>query len=156
MIPKLGTLKTNGLVMNKNAFHRLSSLIARIWYPVALPEHVAEALGIKVSNFLSFKELIKILSQSPCSPKRLSRFMPRDAAELVFHHATCKEVFRHKTLVSYYLPEGWIEFVLCYDNEERLRRVYLNHKEIENESGVEIPLLCSNIVNRPKMFAAKV
>lgn len=127
---------------------QLSRLLARFWYPVTLPEDVAETLGVEVSNFLSFDELMKCIAQSKCHPLRLARFMPRKDAEAAFKNATCIEHFGEKTLVSYFFPEGWVEFVLKFDRESRLRRIYLLHKDIENEEGVEINLCCSYIGNR--------
>lgn len=131
----------------------LSRLFARFWYPVTLPEDVTETLGVEVSNFLSFDELINRITNSSTNPLRLSRFMPRRDAEKAFAHATCVEHFGEKTLVSYFFPQGWIEFVLKFDHESRLRRVYVQHKDIESEEGIEITLCCSYIGNRVKREA---
>ena len=130
------------------AIYRLSRLIARIWYPVALPEEVAGTLGIQVSNFLSFSELLNVLSNPAFYVTSLSKYMPRQIAEAVFQNATCVEFFKDKTLVSFYFNEGWIEFVLCFDSNNCLRRIYLNHKQVESDPGIEIVLRCSYIGNR--------
>lgn len=143
----LGKTQNIGKEMMK-PLDRLARLFARFWYPVTLPEDVTETLGVEVSNFLSFDELIKRITQSNTNPLRLSRFMPRKDAEAAFKHATCIEHFGEKTLVSYFFPQGWIEFVLKFDRESRLRRIYLLHKDINNEEGVEINLCCSYIGNR--------
>ena len=127
---------------------RIARFFARFRYPVTLPEDVAETLGIKVSNFLSYNELIKQISNCESNPQRLARFMPRNEAESAFQHATCIERFGSKTLVSYYFTEGWVGFVLHFDSQLQLRRVYLRHKEIESEEGVEINLCCSYIGHR--------
>lgn len=132
----------------KKPLDHLARFFARFWYPVTLPEDVTETLGVEVSNFLSFDELIKRITESNCNPLRLSKFMPRKDAESAFKHATCIEHFGEKTLVSYFFPEGWIEFILKFDRESRLRRIYLLHKGIQNEEGVEIDLCCSYIGNR--------
>lgn len=129
-------------------FDRVARFFARFRYPVTLPEDVTETLGIKVSNFLSFDELIKKLSSCNSNPLRLAKFMPRRDAELAFQHATCIEQFGKKTLISYYFPEGWIEFVLEFDHDMLLRRLYLRHKDIEAQEGVEVNLCSSYIGHR--------
>jgi hypothetical protein len=129
-------------------FDRLARFIARFRYPVSLPEDVAETLGIEVSNFLSFDELIKKLSCCHSNPLRLAKYMPRRQAENAFQHATCIDRFGRKTLVSYYFPEGWVEFVLEYDGDGLLRRMYLRHKGVESEQGEEVGLCCSYIGHR--------
>jgi hypothetical protein len=143
----LGKTQNIGKDMKK-PLDRLARLFARFWYPVTLPEDVTETLGVEVSNFLSFDELIKRITQSNCNPLRLSKFMPRKDAEAAFKHATSIEHYGEKTLVSYFFPEGWIEFVLKFDRESRLRRIYLLHKSIKSEEGVEVRLCCSYIGNR--------
>jgi hypothetical protein len=129
-------------------FARFSRLLARIWHPVALPEDVAGPLGIEVSNFLSFRELVDLLSKPTVYVSNLSKFMPRKEAESIFRSPTCCESFRDKTLVCYFFNEGWIEFVLCFDSEERLRRIYLNHPAIQNVQGIEIALRSTYIGQR--------
>lgn len=124
---------------------RFARFLARFRYPVALPEDVAETLGVNVSNFLTFDELIKKLSTCDSNPHRLAKYMPRREAERAFTNATCVEQFGRKTLISYYFPEGWIEFLLEFDSEMLLRRLYLRHKDIEAEEGVEVLLCCSYI-----------
>ncbi|MEM1282293.1 MAG: hypothetical protein AAGG81_01925 [Chlamydiota bacterium] len=143
----LGKTQNIGKEMMK-PLDRLARLFARFWYPVTLPEDVTETLGVEVSNFLSFDELIRRITQSNTNPLRLSKFMPRKDAEAAFQHATCIEHFGEKTLVSYFFPEGWVEFVLKFDGEARLRRIYLLHKDVKNEEGVEISLCSSYIGNR--------
>lgn len=66
--------------------------------------------------------------------------MPREEAEAAFETALRKEKFLHNTLCSYYFNEGWMEFVLQFDEHSRLRRIYIQHKKIEQEEGIEIPL----------------
>lgn len=129
-------------------FDRIARFFARFRYPVCLPEDVVETLGIQVSNFLSYNELIKQISSCQTNPLRLARFMPRNEAESAFKHATCIERFGSKTLVSYYFSEGWVGFVLQFDKQMQLRRVYLRHKDIKEEEGVEINLCCSYIGHR--------
>lgn len=110
----------------------------RFRYPVSLPEDVAQALGINASNYLTFEEFVNQLVQPSCRPTKLTKFMPRDEAEAAFQTALRKERFKHNSLYSYYFSEGWMEFVLFFDEHSRLRRIYLQHKKISQEEGVEI------------------
>lgn len=125
--------------MNK-ALDHLYRVLLRFRYPVTLPEDVAQALGVDMSNFLTFEEFVEELTSPSCRPTRLSRFMPRDIAEAAFQSAQRKERFKYNSLYSYYFSEGWMEFILQFDEESRLRRIYLQHKRIEHEEGIEIPL----------------
>lgn len=133
---------------------RLTKLVARIWYPVALPEDIASCFGLKVSNFLSLEDLLRVLKKSQSYASFLSRYMPRDIAESVFRRATSIESFGEKTIVSYYFRGGWMEYVLQFDKEDRLRRVYLCHRAIESE-GVEIALTSSYIGHRLKISMSR-
>jgi len=121
-------------------------IIARFWYPVALPEEVVETLGVEVSNFLSFDDLVKILAKSTCNPHRIARYMPRKEVEAAFRNATSRDIFRDKTLITYFFNEGSVEFVLYFDRYDLLRRVYLRHRCIQMEEGVEIPLRSSHVI----------
>lgn len=118
----------------------LYRVFLRFRYPVSLPEDVADALGVQVSNFLSFEEFVNQLISPSCRPTRLKKYMPRAEAEAAFHGALRKERFKQNTLFSYYFNEGWMEFVLLFDEHSRLRRVYLQHKKITRQEGIEIPL----------------
>jgi hypothetical protein len=120
--------------------HLLNSATLRFRYPVSLPEDIAEALGIPLTNSLSFNEFILRLC-NPFSPTRLSKFMPREEAEKAFLKAIRKEKYAEKTVLSYYFSEGWMEIILQFDRESRLRRVYLLHRKIPSEQGVELRLL---------------
>jgi hypothetical protein len=118
-------------------------LIQHVWirfrYPVSMPEDIALALGIQLSNTMPFKDLVTQLSRA-CCPKRLTKFMPRSAAEEAFSNAIRTERFCEKTLISYYFSEGWLEFVLLFDRSSRLRRIYLLHRAIQTDEGIELPL----------------
>lgn len=109
-------------------------------YPVSMPEDVAGALGISLSNYLSFPEFVNLLTSPGCCPSRLMKYMPRHQAEDAFRNALRKEKFSHLTLFSYYFNEGWMEFVLQFDEQSRLRRIYLQHKDISQDTGIEIHL----------------
>lgn len=125
---------------NMKALDSVYRLIQRLRYPVSLPEDVANALGIHVSNFMTFDQFVSQLVSPKCRPTRLKKFMPREKAEEAFAGALRKEYFKHNSLFSYYFNEGWMEFVLFYDEHSRLRRIYLQHKHIVEEEGIEIPL----------------
>lgn len=119
-------------------------LFLRFRYPVSLPEDVIDALGIEASHSINFQEFMEVLSNPRCNPKNLSRFMPRRKAEALFTTAVRKERFRHESLYSYYFRDSWMEFVLHFDNDSRLRRVYIQHKDLCEEEGVEL-LLQDNV-----------
>lgn len=112
----------------------------RFRYPVSLPEDVANALGIEVSNLVTFDTLVRRLTCSSCVPTRLYKYMPRQLAERAFSQAPRRECFAQTSLFSYHFNQGWLEFVLEYDRESLLRRVYLRHSSIEGDLGLEIPL----------------
>jgi hypothetical protein len=113
----------------------------RFRYPVSLPEDVAKALGVPISNFVTFEEFVDRLTSPKCRPTRLQKFMSREKAEQAFQGALRKEHFREKSLYSYYFNEkGWVEFILQFDDQSRLRRIYLQHKNIEHDQGLEISL----------------
>ena len=127
---------------NMKAFNWFYRVILRIRYPVTLPEQIAMDLGIAVPSFLTFSELVSQLTSISCKPKRLRRFMPREMAEAAFESAQRKEKFSHNSLFSYYFQEGWVEFSLYFDEQSRLRRIYLQHKSVDKERGIEISLQC--------------
>ena len=119
---------------------RATDLLMRLRYPASLPEEVAQALGLEIGNFLSFKKFLHALTSPDICPKTLFRFMPRQEAEQAFEGALRKELFAYSSLFSFYFPEGWLEFELQFDQELRLRRVFLHHKLISCPSGFELPL----------------
>jgi hypothetical protein len=122
------------------AFDWLFYVFHRFRYPVSLQEEIATDLGVKVANFLTFEEFVRCLTSPSCRPSHLERFMSRDKAEAAFERAQRKEKFGRSSLYSYYFHEGWLEFSLHFDEQARLRRVYLQHKHIIAEQGIEIPL----------------
>lgn len=124
-------------------FEILQRIFTRFRYPVSMPEDIAHALGISLSNSLPFKECMLKICQPGLSPTRLIKYMPRELAERAFGNAVRKEKFREKTLVSYYFNEGWLEFVLHFDRESRLRRIYIVHRDIQDDRGFELPLITS-------------
>jgi hypothetical protein len=117
-----------------------SRFFLRFRYPVALPEDIASALGVEVSNYLTFDEFIGKLTGPECCPTRLMKFMPREMAEQAFNKAQRKEHFMRSSLFSFYFNEGWMEFKLEFDSDSLLRRMYIQHKEIEEDYGIELPL----------------
>ncbi|MBS4168807.1 hypothetical protein [Parachlamydia sp. AcF125] len=125
--------------MSHNLFEGFCRLLMRFRYPVSLPEDIAQALGISFSNFLTFDQLIERLIDPNCSPKRLKKYMPREEAEAAFELAYKKDKFLKNSLFSYYFNEGWLEFILQFDDRSRLRRIYVQHKKIQQE-GAELRL----------------
>lgn len=118
----------------------LSYLMHKLKYPVSSPKDIAQALGLPLRDFMTFQEFVSHLTQPNCRPLHLKKFMSREAAESFFHSALRKESFQESTLFSYYFNEGWMEFKLSFDGQDRLRRLYLQHKHIEDEKRTEIPL----------------
>lgn len=129
-------------LMTARAAQGLGRLFCRFRYPVSLPEDVAGALGITLPNHLSFEKLMEELSCA--NPTKLRRFMGREMAERHFKGAVRKEIFGCFSIFSFYFRQGWMEFVLHFDERSRLRRVYLQHKEIKQPSGKEIALRCGD------------
>ena len=123
------------------AFDWLWHVMVRFRYPVTLPEEIATDLGVSISNFITFEQFVEKLTSVSCCPARLKRFMPRILAEAAFESAQRKERFGRNSLFSYYFQEGWLEFSLYFDDQSRLRRIYIQHKRLATEQGVEIPLL---------------
>ena len=122
------------------AFDQLCRFFIRFRYPVTLPEDVASALGINLSNYITFDKFVSLLTCPSCKPTRLQKYMPREKAEEAFQNAHCKERFKGSSLFSFYFAEGWMEFMLEFDDQSRLRRMYLHHKNIKQERGIEIHL----------------
>lgn len=123
--------------MNK-IFKILSLCLARWRYPFSTPEDIAADIGLNITNKLSFNEFIACLTNPSYQPAKILKFMPRHDAEELFQGALRKERFQHNSLFSYYFHEGWMEFVLQFDQESRLRRLYIVHKDLKQK--VEIPI----------------
>ncbi len=118
----------------------ITRLICRFRYPVSLPEDVAHDLGMHLPNTLNFQEFIQLLSSPHHRPSRLRKFMPRLQAEHVFELALKKESFRSSSLFSYYFNKSWLVIALYFDEEDRLRRIYLQCPACEQLDGFDIPL----------------
>jgi hypothetical protein len=127
------------------AYDQLCRFFLRFRYPITLPEEVAGALGIDLPNFLTFEQFVERLTGPECCPTRLNRFMPREKAEEAFLHAHCKELFKQTSLFSFYFTEGYLEFILHFDEQGLLRRLYMHHKRFKEERGVEIRLQATPI-----------
>lgn len=113
-------------------------LLVRFRYPVSMPEDVASDLGIQISNSLNFKQFIHCLTDPRQRPTKLSRFMPRDQAEDIFRLAKRKERFQQNSLFSYHFKGGWVEFILQFDEQSRLRRLYIRHKDLKQKHEISI------------------
>lgn len=118
-----------------------SHFTLRFRYPVSMPSEVADALGIELPSEYTLEELIKQLLEAKSQPKALIKYMKREIAENRFQNAVKKERFNQKPLISYYFNQGWVEFMLQFDDEARLRRLYLYHYSAGTPQGVEIPLI---------------
>lgn len=118
----------------------LTRLICRFRYPVSLPEDVARDLGMHLPNTLSFQEFLKLLSAPYQRPAKLRKFMSRSLAESTFASALKKETFRSCSLFSYYFNKGWLVFALYFDDDARLRRIYLQCPATEIIDGFDLSL----------------
>ena len=123
-----------------NFLRQITRLIYRFRHPVTLPEEVACDVGVPLSNGLSCEAVIQRLKDPRQASKKLVRMMPRERAEGLFHNALRQEKFRRSTLFSYYFATGWMEFSLQFDDQDLLRRVYILHRNIIDDRGVEMPL----------------
>lgn len=121
-------------------FNYFLRLYSRIQYPVSLPEEIASALGIRATNDLAFDDFIRLLTSPACLPTRLRKYMRREDAEAAFDTAIKKERFSRHSLFSYYFNNGWMGFYLQFDQESKLRRIYVQHKVLKKQDGVEIDL----------------
>ncbi len=119
-------------------FKLFSCFFMRLRYPFSTPEEVGSDLGITLSNQISFQEFIDLLTHPVHPPTKITKYMSRAKAEALFKEARHKEIFRHNTLISYYFNEGWMELLLDFDNESRLRRLYVQCKGLKKK--VEIPI----------------
>lgn len=121
-------------------FDGLTRLLSRFRYPVSLPEDVAHDLGLYLPNTLNFKEFLCLLNAPHQRPTKLRKYMDRTLAEASFETALRKEVFRSCSLFSYYFNKGWLVFTLYFDEQSRLRRVYLQCPACEQTDGFDIPI----------------
>lgn len=114
--------------------NRLSGLFLRWRYPVSTPEDVFKALGMELRTPKDFREFIDQLDDNHHESKNFCRFMPREEAEAHFSSAVKKERFRHQSLYSYCFKhtqkDCWVEFILDFDQHSRLRRMYLENKDL--------------------------
>lgn len=113
-------------------------LFCRFRYPVSMPEDIATDLGLDISNSLTFQQFINRLTDPCHRPTKLTRFMPREQAEDIFRRALRKERFQQNTSFSYHFKSGWMEFILQFDEQSRLRRVYIRHKDLKHKHELGI------------------
>lgn len=118
----------------------LTRLLSRFRYPVSLPEDIARDLGMHLPNTLNFQEFLKLLASPHHRPAKLRRYMPRFLAESAFESALKKETFRSCSLFSYYFNKGWLVFALYFDEDARLRRIYLQCPACESIEGFDLIL----------------
>lgn len=123
----------------KYVFH----LYSRFQYPVSLPEEIAHALGIEATSKLTCDEFVSLLTSPSCHPTRLHKYMARVDAEAAFASAVRKERFTRHSLYSYYFNNGWLGFYMQFDHTSRLRRVYVQHRALKAQEGVELGLIAS-------------
>lgn len=115
-----------------------SQLFFRFRYPFSTPEEIASDIGLNLTNHCSFEELISSLTNPSHRPSKISKFMPRNRAENLFQAALRSERFSCNTLFSYYFKGGWVDFILHFDEQSRLRRLYIFHKDLKQRCEISI------------------
>lgn len=123
-----------------NLLYPLKRLMMRWRYPVCCPEDISQALGMRLTNQLTFDELVCKITSPHCSVNSLYKYMHRSTAEAAFCNALRVECFHNSTLVSYYFTEGWLVFNLQFDKDGKLNRLFLQHQCIPDRQGIEIAL----------------
>ena len=118
--------------------NRFLIIFIRFRYPVSMPEDISNDLGLDLSNYLSFKKFIHCLIDPIHQPKKLARFMPREQAEDIFRLALRKERFQQNSLFSYHFKGGWMEFILQFDEQSRLRRLFIRHKYLKRKHEINL------------------
>lgn len=114
-------------------------LFSLLRYPISAPQDVLLALGME-SDFsdLDFHHFLKKIVTR--IPRRVYRDMSRDEAERSFSTAYKKEVFHTTTHASYCFIQGWLEFVLEFDKNRHLRRLYVHHSLLSGAQSIELEL----------------
>lgn len=126
-----------------NKIKEIINFISRLKHPVSQPEDVGKDLGLQMlHNEVTFKECIEYLTHHTFRPQKLTKFMHRETAEEQFKRAIKSERFQSSTLFSYYLYHGWLAFELVFDDENKLRRMYFQHKnmKLSEVRGLEVRL----------------
>lgn len=122
--------------MLKRVFYRL---LSHLRYPISSPHDVLSALGVSEElqdvDFHHF--LKKVVTRVP---RRIFRCMGREDVERCFSSAYKKESFHRTTHASYYFMQGWLEFVLEFDESRLLRRLYVHHQLLSSSQSVELEL----------------
>src|SRR4051812_48473904 len=126
------------MIAKLKTFKPLLRLFVRFRYPISTPEEVGSDLGLNISNLLTFQEFIACLTHPHYRPAKLTRFMPRQQAEDIFRQARRKERFQQDSLFSYHFNGGWMEFMLQFDEQSRLRRLYIRHKDLKQKHEISI------------------
>lgn len=118
----------------------LKNFCVRFRHPVSVPQDISLALGVDIPPFASFDNIIRFLTSPPCCPGTLKKYMLRSRAEKFFANARRQDIFAERILFSYYFLRGCIEFDLRFDQEDRLRRVYVNYSGAKTDLGIELPI----------------
>lgn len=117
------------------------SCLARIRYSGTPHTEIALALGIVPPQTLCVRKFVKQVARRCELSQTLYRFMGKKEAEKQFDNALIKEHFKNFSLFSYKFPGGWLQFALKYDTEHKLRRLYIHHKFLPQQEGIEVTLI---------------
>lgn len=119
-------------------FRSFKIFFVRFRYPVSLPEDIGKDLGLEIDNHMSFQEFINKLTDPRLRPSTLSRLMSREEAEKKFNRALKKESFLQQSLFFYHFNGSWMGFTLDFDENSRLRRLYLMHRDLKKKHEISI------------------
>lgn len=119
-----------------NAFNYAKT---RYYYPYSLPSEIGNALGVQLVDSMPYERFLESLIDLHTSP-RLSRYMCRAAAEKAFRAATRCERYDNTTRYFFRFTDGWVEFELLFDEGNKLRRLFLHHRCIQDQDRLEIML----------------
>lgn len=132
----------------KSLIKKFLYIFDRFKHPYCFPEDIGKDIGLQVLyNDLSLQGCIEKLTSFEYRPQNLTRFMPKKEAECCFKSATRKEKFKNTSLFSYYIFDGWLSFQLIFDDQERLRRIYIQHTTLKDYKGKELEIHLKHAVN---------
>jgi hypothetical protein len=105
-----------------------------------LPDELLKTLGLDLKGNSSIEDLLEKLNHSKSLHIKLKKFMTKREVENAFISAEKKEHFSRHSLYSYYFSKGWVGFFVSFDQDLKLRRVYLQYKSLRYQDTIELYL----------------
>jgi hypothetical protein len=105
-----------------------------------LPDELLKTLGLDLEGKSSIEDFVEKLNHSKSLHVKLKKFMTRREVENTFLSAEKKEHFSRHSLYSYYFSKGWLGFFVSFDQDLKLRRVYLQYKSLRYQDFIELYL----------------